>query len=376
MKFCNLYKIAPLILIVGISCKEVYYPKTIESSAKIPVIQGMIMENQLPSVTLSWALGYKDTLQAYQQQYINGAQVFISDNLGNSVELSDNYFNPGGLKKSNYAVYGNYWPVSNDIMGVVGRTYTLQVKLPDGSEYFSSPVTLVKNPFIDSLYANPVSKTVYTYGSDNEPIGEQQQGLDILADLSGNTDSLLYYRFNTSVVKEMVVIINPNSIGAQTLYMWSSSNLDNSYSVDLTVTQNHRQVLREHPIGFLRYFYDYSQEWPDRSAPYTVGWVLTFNVYSISGTVYNYYNSIAQQLNSNDQMFATVPSQVKGNIHCSSDPNKTALGAFEASSLTTLYKAFRWMGLKGYQSKVLPYFPGYVYGGTQSNFPPDWWINF
>lgn len=374
MKLKTTYLVWLTILILGFACKEVYYPSDIDANVKIPVIQASIMENGYPMVTLSWAFGYKDTLQAYQQQYISGAEVFVSDNLGNSVELKENSSNVG-LNSASIG-YGTYSPTSGDIIGVQGRSYTLQVKLPDGSEYSSAPVPLVKSPFIDSLYANPVSKTVYTYNSDNEPIGEQQQGLDILADLSGNTDSLLYYRFNTKVVQEMIIVVDPNTIGAHSVYLWSSSNLDNTYSVDLTLPQNNRQVLREHSVGFLRYFYDYSRETPDQSAPYTIGWVLIFNVYSISGSVYNYYNSIAQQLNSNNQMFAPVPSQIRSNIHCVSDPNKVVLGAFEASSNTTIYMAFRWMGLHGYQSKVLSYFPDYIYGGSQADFPPDFWINF
>jgi hypothetical protein len=109
---------------------------------------------------------------------------------------------------------------------------------------------------------------------------------------------------------------------------------------------------------------------------YIVGWVLIFNVYSISGEVYNYYNSITQQLNANDQIFAPVPSQIRSNIRCINDPNKPVIGVFEAASLTTIYKAFIWNNLKVYKSRELSSFPDNIYGGSSERFPPYFWISF
>jgi Domain of unknown function (DUF4249) len=359
MKIYNIYLIGLTIIISALSCSELYFPKDLDSSAKIPVIHGIILENQVPTVTLSLAIGYNDTLPTY----ISGAQVLVSDNLGNSVQLEGT--SPG-----------TYSTMSNAVIGTQGRTYILLVKLPDGSEYSSNAVPLLKSPFIDSLYANPVSKTVYTYDTYNQPVPDQQEGLNILADLSGNGDSLLYYRFNTQVIQEMVYEVGSNTLGAHPVFNWSATTLDNSYSVDLTVTQDSREVLREHPIGFLRYFYDVSLETANSTAPITVGWILIFNVYSISADVYKYYNSIGLQLNSNNQMFAPIPSQVMSNIHCTSNPDKVVMGDFEASSVTTIYKAFGWFSLHGYYSRVLPSFPASIGGGSVINFPPAFWVSF
>jgi hypothetical protein len=359
MKIHKTYIIGLAVILLGWSCREVYYPKEINSAEKIPVIQGIILEGEVPSATLSWALGYKDQIR----EYITGAHVYVTDDLGNSVDMEE-------------TVTGTYRALSYDFRGVQGRIYTLQVELPDGNEYASTPVLLPMNPFIDSIYADPGTRTVYTYNSHNEPVPQDEQGLYIMADLSSYSNNVLYYRFNTKVVKEMVYYVDIGSTASHSIFVWDTYTLDNNYAVDFTVTQNYRQVLREHPIGFLPYVYDVSLETPTSTAPYTVGWVLTFNVYSISIDVYNYYNSIARQLNSNNQLFAPVPSQVKSNIQCISDPSKDVIGVFEASSLTTIYRAFGWKSLNDYYVRDLSYFPDLIHGGSIPRFPPYFWIFF
>jgi hypothetical protein len=356
-KILNIYIIGLAVIILGGSCEEIYYPKKINSTEKIPVIQGIIEEDKVPVVNLSWALGYKDKVQ----EYISGANVSVMDNHDNSVKLEE-------------TSAGNYTTFSSEFRGIQGRIYTLRVKLQDGNVYTSTPVYLQKKPVIDSLYANPAVRTVYTYNTDNEPVPEDQKGLFILADLNGNTDSMLYYRFNTKMVTEMTYTVGTGP-GSYSVYLWATSTLDNSYAVDFTVTQNSRQILLEHPVGFLHYYYDATYETPNNTGIYIVLWVLTFNVYSISRDVYNYYNSIEKQLNTNGQIFAPIPSQVKSNIRCTTAQNKAVIGVFEASSRTTIYKAFRWMDLKVYKSMDLSTFPD-IHGGSMPYFPPDFWVNF
>ena len=341
-----------LLLLVAGACKDVYYPGELDSSVKIPVIQGIILQGQAPVVTLSWAMRYNDQ----QTTYISDANVSVTDDLGNSVKLYG---------------YGTY--TSYGMVGAVGRSYSLQVDLSDGSSYTSSFVAMPKPPVIDSIYAQPVRKTVYTYGADNLLVPEDQQGLNILADLSGEGDTTLYYRFNTNVVKEMIINIG-HGLGMYSQYLWQVSTLDNSYSVDYTVSHDNRQVLMQHTIGFLRYFYDASIETPNQSAPYTQGWVLTCNVYAIPADVYDYYNAITSQLNGNDQIFAPVPVQVNGNIHCTSKPGSSVLGVFEAASVSTIYKAFFWRDLNSYRSKVLNSFPSGIGNGSENFFPPSFWV--
>jgi len=359
MKNYTTYITGFALLIMGWSCKEVYYPEDIKSSERIPVIQGMIHNDEVPSVKLSWALRYEDNLT----EYISGAEIRVTDDLGNMVTLEE-------------TGNGYYTALTSEFTGEPGRIYTLYVRLPDGNEYTSSPELLPGYPVVDSLYADPGTREVLTYSSSNEPLSELQEGLFILADLSEEADSVKYYRFSTKFVKEITYDLYPRTLMTKTVFEWKSGTIGNFYSANQTVEYSGKQVLREHPVGFLQYDYNPLLETDIATAPYPEGWVLTFKVYSISAKVYGYYNSIARQLGSNDQMFAPNPSQVESTVQCITDPEKEVIGVFEASAKTTVYKAFAWKDPEVYKSRDLVSFPEDVGDGSTLPFPPEFWVPF
>jgi hypothetical protein len=348
-----------LFLLIMASCSEVYYPEDVDSTKRIPVIQGIITEGQSPKITLSWARNYaSDTFT-----YISGAGVIVTDDKGTSATLAE--VSPGV-----------YMPSYTEIKGVAGNTYTLYVFLPNGNRYESAPQYLKPAPQIDSMYAKSGITEVYSYNSSGEPIVSEQQGINISADLSENVQQGLYYRFKTKVVKLMVYTEDIGSPASHSVFLWETRMVDNSYSVDYSVRSQGRQVLYQHPIGFLRYFYDATLETETKTAPFTEAWVLTLNVYSVSKDVYEYYNSISRQLDADNEIFAPVASQVKSNITCISDPAEKVAGVFEASSVNTIYRAFRWKDTESVYSKDLDSYPDNLGDGYQMFFPPDFWVNF
>jgi hypothetical protein len=357
----NLYisYIFPVMLLLFFSCREVYYPEGLNSGKAIPIIQGRIADGESPTVVISRAMDYEQDAP----DYISGAEVIISDNKGNEVTLAE--ISPG-----------HYEDALGEMYGIVGTAYKLQVKTEDGEEFVSSIVTMPGRPNMDSLYAEPGTKLVTGYTQYDKPFSETYEGLYISSSLSANSDSTLFYRFNTSVLKESTCLKNPSSPSAVPMFIWEPSTLDYAYSVDFTVKSGERQVRPEHPIGFLHYFYDPSSATRTYSAPLIIGWVITFRVYAISPEVYNYYQSIGDQLSSTDQMFAPVPSQVKGNIHCTTHPELPVIGIFDATSSSTYYKAFRWINLHSYEYVNLDSFPSDIQKGSKLSFPPSFWVSF
>jgi hypothetical protein len=339
-------------------CSEVYRPDDIETVEPIPVIQGIIMQGESPRVRLSWTHAKDEGTE-----YISGAHVRVSDDWSNVAELEDY---GGGL----------YTRYDTSMLGTIGKNYTLIVELPDGRIYFSSPQYMEKPPSFDSLYADPGLTELYTYNANGDPIFENAEGLEILADLSDYVNKPFYYRFNTTSVKMMVRTVDMGSPASHSVYMWETRTIDDTYSVDNTVGNGFKQLLLRHNVGFLRYFYDVTLETPTSTAPFTEAWALTFNIYSISRDVFEYYNSIARQLGSEDQIFAPIASQVKSNMTCISDPSQKAAGVFEACSKTTVYKAFGWKTLTEYKSKNLDYFPEGLGNGEQLYWPPYFWVYF
>ncbi|MFH0841520.1 MAG: DUF4249 domain-containing protein [Bacteroidota bacterium] len=348
-----------MVIITYTSCREVYFPDDIRSLEHTLIIEGMICEGFSPEVSISYAMGYYEDSQVP----LSNATVVITDNLGNQVELSEESA-------------GSYRPVSDEFKGVNGREYTLHVNTPDGNEYESDMVKINEKPVIDSIYARLGALDIYSYNPDGEPVTKTkiQNGLYLFTDLSAETNSTVFYRFNTSVIKLFSYLIQPpRATQASSIYIWKSPDvIDAFYSVDFIIANNGRQILPEHKIGYLQWIED-----PPRYAITTSSapWVLILKVYAISAGVYDYYHSIDQQLNSDNQMFAPVPLQIKTNIHCINDPARTVSGVFEASSMAVSYKALLYLDKNRFRSKTLTSFPDSLESGSQG-YPPDFWVGF
>lgn len=350
--------ISLLILLSLVACKEVFYADDIVSEEKIPVIQGIILEGQSPEVKLAWATNYEENGIAY----INGAIVKITDDQGNEEMLEE-------------AASGFYVPVNSGFKGVSGKTYTLYVELPSGTIFESQPETIMPSAELDSLYAIPVEKKVYELNPSGSLVARDQEGLEIMAALRRNTDSVSYFRFRTDILTEITYTLNPNSLLPTDVYEWKSYILDNVFDVEYTYAVNGAQVVPGHNPGFVEFVYNSFLANDASSAPYTYGWVVSMHVYSISANVYNYYNSIAQQLDGTNLIFAPVPSQIKGNVTCISDEDEHIIGAFEAGTEKVFYRAFAWINDTTYIRRDVDDFPQGLEDGRTFNLPPEFWVD-
>jgi hypothetical protein len=351
--------IIPALLLLLVSCREVYYPEGLNTGKAIPVIKGQITENESPTVELSRAMNYENNMP----DYISGAEVVVSDNEGNEVTLTE-------------STPGHYVDAVMEMVGKVGNSYQLRVRMDEGGEFVSSMVTMPEKPTIDSVYADPGTKQAHAYDQYNRPITVTHEGLYLSTSLSADGDSTLFYRFNTSVLTESTCTKYPSTPNATPMFIWVPTTLDYVYSVDFTVSSSGGQVRPAHSLGFVRYFYDPALATNIYTAPLIIGYVVSLKVYSISPDVYNYYQSVGAQLNSNDQMFAPVPSQVKSNIRCTSNPDLPVTGVFEATSSRTYIKAFRFINLDTYEYVNLESFPEDIQPGSKLYFPPDFWVSF
>jgi hypothetical protein len=340
------------------SCKEVFFPDDIISDERIPVIQANIFENKIPEVKISWAINYEDR----KSGVISGASVWMTDNEGNSVDFND-------------AGKGVYTPENIEFKGVSGREYVLHAEI-NGLLYESYPEKIYPAPVIDSLYAVPLKKTLESLNAQGYIIKTSAKGLDIKADLSGNSDSTCFFRYHTDICQEIAYTLNPNSMQPIQVYEWNSWILDKTYSVSHTFKSAAGQVVPEHNTGFLEFKYDPYQASESQTAPYPIGWIVSMHVFSISPGIYQYYKSIEQQLNADNSIFAAVPSQVKGNIRCITDEYSKVIGIFEAGAETVLYKGFSFIDEKRYRSIPLVSFPDNPGAGSLRNSAPAFWISF
>src|ERR1700730_1139519 len=94
------------------------------------VVEGTISTDAPPyTVKLSYSGKFSNTYQASrdtQQLFISDAKVIIKDDLGDSTLLT-------------WISDGTYQSSDSNFIGMVGRTYTLQIHLSNGKTYISKP---------------------------------------------------------------------------------------------------------------------------------------------------------------------------------------------------------------------------------------------
>jgi hypothetical protein len=81
--------------------------------------------------------------------------------------------------------------------------------------------------------------------------------------------------------------------------------------------------------------------------------ILYINLYTINNETYLYYKSLKEQMLSEGKLFDPVASQLAGNIKCITDPEKKAIGFFEASSVSSSEYVVDFRDLESSQPKLI-----------------------
>jgi hypothetical protein len=343
------------------SCETTYNPDNLDSSEKIPVIQGLITDQPGPyTVTLAWASAYNSSSTT---TYIKGATVTITDDDGNTATLTE-------------GSSGKYLTDSATFTGVPGKTYTLHVKLSDGTLYESTPALMNDKPSDFNAYAE--IGTYNSVGTDayGDVLVTTETGLYIKTNVSFEATSTRYLRFSTKAITEKTNTITPSAGYPYTKYTWTLSSLNDIPDVASTLLDSSKQMVVAHQLGFVQHLVSIDNV-DDTTGPTVIrGWVTTTRMYAIPADAYAYYKSIDTQLSSDDQIFDPVASQIVGNLKCKTDSSKVALGLFEVASVLIKHDAFAWYNSSTYKHKVLASFTDTVTDGVKLSSPPGFWITF
>ena len=174
------------------SCQEKYDDPSIKSAAGIVVVRGLITDDEGPySVYVSHTIPFNEKEPTVYADVlgIEGAEVIISDDSGNSEVLSE-------------SGKGHYVTSEGGIRGIAGNTYTLSVTTPDGDNYQSKPCLLRPAPEIVSVYPVNAEEFVLVNNYPGPPTLQKRQGVGIFADIAGLSDDDTFYRFGIRIIKE------------------------------------------------------------------------------------------------------------------------------------------------------------------------------
>lgn len=340
------------------SCKDVYNPELKESDTQILIVEGYLNNGPGPhKVKLSYAQPFAD-----EEQLIPALceSMYISDDSGNKVWLD-------------YDGLGWYTTRQGEYIGVPGNTYQLYIRFDDGTEYESTPETM------------PQPITSYEIKGEYgllESSSKDANGELLLSEIEGiflnfklnNVDTKSYVRVKTDYYTQYLSN-NEQSPFASIFYCWELGNNNKYPSVQQSLAiEKGEYEIRDFNIGFLPYFYDpYANSNNDTlSAPVPIGWVSRFNVHNVTLSSFLFNQKIVEQLKANDYIFDPIPSQMRGNILCITNPNLPVSGLFEVSAVDYLFKAFRMSNGKSHEKKIDTIaFPA-ISDCTTDSIPPHW----
>lgn len=299
------FRISVSMLVVSIlfsSCEDEISPE-LEKADPILVIDAWLTDqpgNQVITITKTQPY-FDNTLPPG----VSGATVSIIDDLGNTF-----------LFQEDAAVKGNYvWtPVSNEVIGTIGQTYTLRVV--HENETFVSSSRMGRVPVIDSL--------TFTFEEKTSILPEMYVAEFWAKDFTGPNDT---YRIKTW--KNGVLLNKP-------------SELNLAYDAGFSAGGNFDGVIFATPIrqGVNPFDEDENDEF---LSPYVPGDSIYVEIHSITLAAFNFLSEVAIQTDRPggfSELFATPLSNVSTNIFNENPNGKAVLGFFNVAAVSALGKKF------------------------------------
>lgn len=360
-----------------ISCYKPYDPGIVATDT-ILVVDGMITDEVASyHIRLSYALPF-DSKVTFKPFY--SALIYVSDDLGNQYPFKE-------------VKIGSYKSDSLHFTGQPGRTYTLHIETSDGDVYVSDSQRLETKFYTDSIFAEAeYQKTISRFNQVIVTV----RGANIMMDIKSITDTLPHFRFTSNMVKQYFYTLNiPPPSPDPPLYSffcWQTENsnsdinlINKEYSVNSSLINRHGVYFLDDQMFLNGIVYGLGSKQPDLSykgaasddsKSYTVSRrILYLNQYILNNDTYLYYKSMDELLRSEGKLFDPIASQLRGNIKCTSDPDKKVFGFFEASSVgrTSYTIGFR-MQQDQYPIKKIPYILPPEPNGCRVNKAPPFWI--
>lgn len=362
-----------LLITISLSCREVYDPD-ISTDQSVLVVEGVITDQPGPyTIHLTQALPYDSANIYIAQNAISKANVFVTDDLGNKFKFTE-------------SEAGYFISKASEFTGTPGVTYTLHIQTLDGNTYESAPQKMPSNNYSDTVYTEYSSKEIF---NGKEKV--TTSGMYVLTDITDNTDSLLRFRFKTTMYSYWFFIVSPprSDLGEAYLYYGWYTTYPNG---NINLTQGKYNTSVNNVQKQIIYFMPTEPEYyiaTLRIPPYFASRDSFFNLlpvkfrtikieqYRINEKTYQYNENINTSISAEGKIFDPIVLQLKGNITCSSNPSKLALGFFEASSLrikTYTCDIGVWPRTLIKQPNIWPATEkGYLMGEWDKIYPPPFW---
>ena len=318
------------LLLLLLSCIEPY-DFEVAKPIKVLVVDGSL--TNVPGLQYV-KLSYSYALDQDSASVSSGAQVCITDDLGNTIEYLE--------------TRAGYYEPDEDSHGTTGRKYQLSIRTADGEEYLSS---------MDELL--PTGELTI-YGRYEEFASENSAGFDagvqFYVDVNGTDENKIHnYRiqygedFQVNANYPKVATWNPEdstlkwvSKDSIVYYQRCYRNRPSQNSLEIATTSGQiNSDLKEFPLR---------QVDPTRPE-LLIKYSTTVTTFRISSEAYQYYKDLKENNESAGSFFDRQKGTFVGNIQNIDNPENLVLGYFEVAGVVRKFEIFegnQW-GEEGYK---------------------------
>ena len=289
-----------------VTCIDPFDPGLKDSESLLVVDALVTNENRSFQVKLSRTID----VQLEDPPPVTGALVSVRDNFGKSTVFQET---TGGIYKSDSLVFH----------GVIGNSYILSIKTPEGDEYESEPCTMAPVQNLEKIY----------FIKDQEILNNGSQileGIRIFIDSEG-ADNIRYLRWVFNEYWETCVpdpkkynYINDSTIlevDQIKQICWRNYRSDKIIieSTNLSQTNN----VEKKPIAFIA-----SAE----SDRLLIRYCIEIKQLSLSRSEFDFWDQLIQLNESGGEIFDKQPFKLVSNIHNINNPREAVLGYFQVSA--------------------------------------------
>lgn len=287
-----------LILLVG-GCVDPYRPPEITSPGSYLVVNGFF--NSAPGTTSTINLSRSQSLTDTKAPAVETKAVVT-------------------IESQNKATYpliegtaGTY--TLSGVTAQSGETYRLHVRTAKGVDYYSDYVPVIQTPPIDSV----------SWRIENN-------GVQINVNTHDPKNNTRYYRWEfdetwqyltpfTSLleVKDKQIVSRQLSVNQ----CWRSNSSTNI--ITTSTTRLSQDVVSQFPLTFLT----------GTSNKLGVKYSILVRQFALSQSGFDYYDQLAKITQNIGSIFDPQPSQITGNLHCTTNPAELALGFFRVGTIET-----------------------------------------
>lgn len=346
--------IIPLVIALFIfGCEDIYDPG-IESVEPLLVVEARIIYGNIYNeVRLYKTIRFNDPANHFPPA--SEALVTLTDDRNSVIIL------PEGLD-GRYRLMQNLDP---------RRRYRLKI-VYDGETYESEYEFIPELPSIDSVYVVPATKLIETGNDESARNLRKALGSQLYIDIKG-TGSESHFRFTGRKIVQYNYtaadpVLRPPMEG--TMFAWTTLYPSDMFNIAGPPEYSVSNDIIKFPLEFMER--SYTPFIPDTPTIF-MGWIYICQQYALSENAFNFYQDLNSQLSAGGKLFDPLYTQARGNIRCTSDPDKIILGNFEISTVREHRFYVQWLRNDDYYVKRIPYFWNIPPEGKVFNIPPVWW---